>query len=45
MKKRIQEQFGDNIIISERKGTPNIITLRRTAFPILDEFKEREATP
>ncbi|CAG2190145.1 unnamed protein product [Mytilus edulis] len=38
MKKRLQTYFGSDIIITEVNGKPNIVTFRRTASSILNEF-------
>lgn len=41
MKKRVQTYFGSDIIITEVNGKPNIVTFRRTASSILNEFYRR----
>ncbi|VDI45292.1 Hypothetical predicted protein [Mytilus galloprovincialis] len=41
MKKRLQTYFGSDIIITEVNGKPNIVTFRRTASSILNEFYRR----
>lgn len=38
MKERIMEHFGENVIITNKPGKRNIVTFRRTAASILDEF-------
>lgn len=38
MKERILEHFGDNVIITNQPGMPSIVTFRRTAASILEEF-------
>lgn len=38
MKRRLQEQFGDEVIIAEIDGKPNVVTLRSTAEKILHDF-------
>jgi len=38
MKTKIKEHFGDQIIITEINGKPNVVTFRTTAETILDEF-------
>ena len=41
MKKRITEHFGNNVIITEINGKPNVVTLRSNAASILHEFYYR----
>ena len=41
MKKRITEHFGNNVIITEINGKPNVVTLRSNAASILHEFYDR----
>jgi len=38
MKAKIEEYFGENIIITNINGKPNVVTFRRTAASILEEF-------
>lgn len=38
MKEKLQENFGDEIIITEINGCPNIVTFRSTASSILNAF-------
>ena len=38
VKTRIQEHFGENVILTKRHGKADIVTLRRTAASILEEF-------
>ena len=38
MKRRLPDYFGENVIITETKDKPNIITLRSTASNILQKF-------
>ncbi|KAL9969583.1 hypothetical protein ACROYT_G021813 [Oculina patagonica] len=42
MKARLQEQFGDQIIITEINGKPNVVTFRSTASAILHEFHSQQ---
>jgi hypothetical protein len=44
MKERLMEHFGENVIITSKPGKTNIVTFRRTAASILEEFhtKQRE---
>ena len=42
MKARLQEYFGDQIIITEINGKSNIVTLRSTAECVLQEFHDRQ---
>ncbi|CAC5381252.1 unnamed protein product [Mytilus coruscus] len=44
MKKRLQTYFGSDIIITEVNGKPNIVTFRRTASSILNEFYRRPSS-
>lgn len=44
MKKRLQTFFGSDIIITEVNGKPNIVTFRRTASSILNEFYRRPSS-
>ena len=41
MKARLQEHFGDGIIITDINGKPNVVTLRSTVTTILYEFHAR----
>ena len=48
MKTRLQEYFGENIIITNVQGKPNVVTLRRTAASVLAELHkdhQRHADP
>lgn len=38
MKSKLMEHFGDNIIITELNGKPNVVTFRQTAANILHDF-------
>ena len=40
MKSKLQDYFGDNVIITELNGKWNVITLRKTARVILHEFHQ-----
>ena len=40
MKARLQEQFGDQIIITEINGKPNVVTFRSTVANILHDFHD-----
>ena len=42
MKARLKEYFGDQIIITEINGKSNVVTLRRTAACVLQEFHDRQ---
>ena len=42
MKARLQEHFGDQIIITEINGKPNVVTFRSTASAILHEFHSQQ---
>ena len=41
MKKKIQEHFGDSILITEINGTPNIVTFKSKGHSILHKFYTR----
>ena len=41
MKKRITEHFGNNVIIAEINGKPNVVTLRSNAAFIFHAFYDR----
>ncbi|CAG2191758.1 unnamed protein product [Mytilus edulis] len=43
MKSKIQKYFGDDVIITEINGKPNVITLRKTATSILHDFHQRKS--
>ena len=38
MKKKVTEYFGDDVIITEIDGRPNVVTFRRTAASIMHKF-------
>ena len=38
MKDKVENYFGENVIITNVNGRPNVVTLRRTAASILKEF-------
>ena len=38
LKKRVMEHFGDDVIITEINGRPNVVTFRSTAASILHKF-------
>ena len=40
MKKRVMEHFGDDVIITEINGRPNVVTFRSTAASILHKLYE-----
>ena len=42
MKERILEHFGENVIITSKPGMTNIVTFRRTAASILEEFHSQQ---
>lgn len=42
MKSKIQKYFGDDVIITEINGKPNVITLRKTATSILHDFHQKQ---
>ncbi len=42
MKKKLQEVYGDRIIISEINGKPNVVTFRSTAKAVLQDFYQQE---
>jgi len=42
MKSKLMEHFGDNIIITELNGKPNVVTFRRTAANILHDFYKEQ---
>ncbi|VDI06570.1 Hypothetical predicted protein [Mytilus galloprovincialis] len=44
MKNKLQEHFGDKVIISEINGKPNVVTFRNTVRSILQEFYEQTNT-
>ncbi|CAC5372506.1 unnamed protein product [Mytilus coruscus] len=44
MKNKLQEHFGDRIIISEINGKQNVVTFRNTVWSILHEFYEQTNT-
>ena len=44
MKSKILKHFGEDIILTETNGKPNVITLRKTAKGILQEFHQRQST-
>ena len=43
MKSKLQDYFGDNVIITELNGKRNVITLRKTARVILHEFHQNQS--
>jgi hypothetical protein len=43
MKSKLQDYFGDNVIITELNGKWNVITLRKTARVILHEFHQNQS--
>ena len=45
MKDKLEEHFGENIIITNLHGKPNLVTLRKTAASILNEFHAKDANP
>ena len=38
MKRKLQELYGDRIIITEINGKPNVVTFRSTAKAVLQDF-------
>ena len=42
VKARLKEYFGDQIIITEINGKPNVVTLRSTTECVLQEFHDRQ---
>ena len=42
MKSKILNHFGENVIITEINGRPNVITLRKTAKAILQDFHQSQ---
>ncbi|KAL9952368.1 hypothetical protein ACROYT_G039618 [Oculina patagonica] len=42
MKARLQEHFGDQIIVTEINGKPNVVPFRSTASAILHEFHSQQ---
>jgi hypothetical protein len=43
MKSRLQSYFGDDVIFTEINGRPNVITLRKTAKNILQDFHQSQS--
>lgn len=43
MKSKIQNHFGEDVIITEINGRPNVITLRKTAKNILQDFHQSQS--
>lgn len=41
MKKKLLEYFGDSIVITELNGTPNVVTLTKSVWSILQQFYKR----
>ena len=42
MKRKLTEHFGNDIIITDIQGIPNVVTFRRTATSILQAFYQRQ---
>lgn len=42
MKKQLMEHFGDDIIITEINGKPNVVTFRNTAESVLQNFHDKQ---
>ena len=42
MKKRLQEHFGERIILTEINGKPNVVTFRTTARAVLHEYYKQQ---
>ncbi|KAH3870449.1 hypothetical protein DPMN_033637 [Dreissena polymorpha] len=42
MKKKLMEQFNDQIVITEINGIPNSVTLKKTVSTILNEFYKQD---
>ena len=42
MKDKVENYFGENVIITNVNGRPNVVTLRKTATSILNEFHKQQ---
>lgn len=41
MKKKVQEYFGDSIVLTEQDGKPSVLTFRDNVSSILHDFLEK----